>query len=50
MRLRRCAVAWLEPREVATFQLDDLLSGGTGVVRPQNSPNTSKGASTKIRS
>ena len=32
MRLRRCAVAWLEPREVATFQLDDLLSGGTGVV------------------
>lgn len=32
MRLRRCAVAWLEPREVATFQLDDLLAGGTGVV------------------
>ena len=32
MRLRRCAVVWLEPREVASFQLDDLLSGGTGVV------------------
>lgn len=32
MRIRRCAVVWLEPREVASFQLDDLLSGGTGVV------------------
>lgn len=32
MQIRRCAVAWLEPREVATFQLDDLLAGGTGVV------------------
>jgi putative peptide maturation dehydrogenase len=32
MRIRRCAVAWLEPREVADFELDDLLSGGTGVV------------------
>lgn len=32
MRLRRCAVVWLEPREVASFQLDDLLAGGTGVV------------------
>lgn len=32
MRLRRCAVVWLEPREVASFQLDDLLRGGTGVV------------------
>lgn len=32
MQIRRCAVAWLEPREVAAFQLDDLLSGGTGVV------------------
>lgn len=30
--IRRCAVAWLEPREVANFQLDDLLAGGTGVV------------------
>lgn len=32
MRVRRCAVVWLEPRELATFQLDDLLAGGTGVV------------------
>ena len=32
MQVRRCAVAWLEPREVANFQLDDLLAGGTGVV------------------
>jgi len=32
MHIRRCAVAWLEPREVASFQLDDLLTGGTGVV------------------
>ena len=32
MRIRRCAVAWLEPRETASFQMQDLLSGGTGVV------------------
>ena len=32
MLIRRCAVVWLEPREVASFQLDDLLAGGTGVV------------------
>lgn len=32
MRVRRCAVVWLEPRELATFQLEDLLSGGAGVV------------------
>ncbi len=32
MRVRRCAVVWLEPRELATFQLDDLLAGGAGVV------------------
>lgn len=32
MQVRRCAVAWLEPREVASFEMDDLLSGGTGVV------------------
>ncbi|MFT3761273.1 MAG: putative peptide maturation dehydrogenase [Pseudoxanthomonas sp.] len=32
MRLRRCAVVWLEPREVAHFALDDLLAGGAGVV------------------
>ena len=25
-------MAWLEPREVATFRLEDLLAGGTGVV------------------
>ena len=31
MQLRRCAVAWLEPREIARFDLDDLLAGGTGV-------------------
>ncbi len=32
MQLRRCAVVWLEPRELATFQLENLLAGGTGVV------------------
>lgn len=32
MQIRRCAVAWLEPREVANFELDDLLAGGTGIV------------------
>ena len=32
MLIRRCAVVWLEPREVAHFELDDLLGGGTGVV------------------
>jgi len=32
MRIRRCAVLWLEPREVAHFELEDLLKGGTGVV------------------
>ena len=32
MRVRRCAVLWLEPREVAHFELDALLAGGTGVV------------------
>jgi len=31
-RIRRCVLAWLEPREVASFQLQDLMSGGTGVV------------------
>jgi putative peptide maturation dehydrogenase len=31
MRLRRCAVLWLEPREVARFDLAALLAGGTGV-------------------
>ena len=32
MQVRRCAVLWLEPRETASFELDSLLSGGTGVV------------------
>ena len=32
MQARRCGVLWLEPREVAHFELDDLLSGGTGVI------------------
>jgi len=32
MRIRRCAVLWLEPREVAHFELERLLAGGTGVV------------------
>jgi len=32
MQVRRCAVLWLEPREVAHFELDVLLGGGTGVV------------------
>ena len=25
------SVVWLEPREVAQFELDDLLAGGTGM-------------------
>lgn len=32
MRVRRCAVLWLEPRETARFELESLLAGGTGVV------------------
>jgi putative peptide maturation dehydrogenase len=32
MQARRCAVLWLESREVAHFELDDLLAGGTGVI------------------
>ena len=32
MGIRRCAVVWIEPREEASFRLDALLSGGTGVV------------------
>ena len=36
MRLRRCKTLWLEPREVAGFELERLLAGGTGVhVRMQ---------------
>ncbi len=33
MRARRCGVLWLEPRNDANFELDDLLQGGTGIVR-----------------
>lgn len=32
MRVRRCGVLWLEPREVAQFDLDDLLAGGAGIL------------------
>lgn len=32
MRVRRCAVLWLEPREVARFDFDNLLAGGSGVL------------------
>lgn len=32
MRIRRCSVLWLEPREVAHVELAGLLAGGTGVV------------------
>ena len=32
MHLRRCAVLWLEPRELSRFELAVLLAGGTGVV------------------
>jgi putative peptide maturation dehydrogenase len=32
MKIRRCAVLWLEPREIAHFELDALFAGGTGVV------------------
>lgn len=32
MRIRRCTTLWLEPREVARFDLAALLAGGTGVV------------------
>jgi len=31
MRLRRCALLWLEPREEASFHLQDVFAGGTGV-------------------
>lgn len=32
MELRRCSKLFFEPREVACFELGNLLSGGTGVV------------------
>ncbi len=35
MRVRRCAVVFLEPREVVGFDLDALLRGGDGLRRDQ---------------
>ncbi|MCY7354622.1 MAG: putative peptide maturation dehydrogenase [Lysobacter sp.] len=32
MQIRRCGVLWMEPREVAHFDLGVLLAGNTGVV------------------
>ena len=32
MRVRRSAVLWLESREEANFEIEDLLAGGTGVI------------------
>jgi putative peptide maturation dehydrogenase len=33
MQVRRCAVLFLEPREEAGFDLNELLTGGTGLLR-----------------
>ncbi|MCF7222821.1 putative peptide maturation dehydrogenase [Marilutibacter chinensis] len=33
MRIRRCAVVFLEPREEVAFELDSLLTGGDGLRR-----------------
>ena len=33
MRIRRCAVVYLEPREQAQFDLGVLLAGGDGLQR-----------------
>ncbi len=33
MRVRRCAVLYLEPREEISFDLDLLLAGGDGLRR-----------------
>lgn len=33
MRIRRCAIVYLEPREDAAFDLDSLLNGGAGIRR-----------------
>src|SRR5688572_2553684 len=33
MRVRRCAVLYLEPRERLAFDLDELLNGGDGLRR-----------------
>lgn len=35
MRVRRCAVVFIEPREEVSFDLDALLEGGNGVLREQ---------------
>ena len=35
MRVRRCAIVYLEPRERLGFDLDGLLAGGDGTVRRQ---------------
>ena len=35
MRVRRCAVLYLEPREDTAFELASLLAGGDGVARTQ---------------
>ena len=35
MRVRRCAVTYIEPREHAEFDLGSLLAGGGGAVRRQ---------------
>ena len=36
MRLRRCSILFLEPREEMAFDLDDLLAGGAGLSRERN--------------
>ncbi|MET0655114.1 MAG: putative peptide maturation dehydrogenase, partial [Pseudoxanthomonas sp.] len=33
MRVRRCKVLYLEPREEVAFDLENLLSGGAGLHR-----------------
>ena len=35
MRIRRCSILFLEPREETTFDLDVLLAGGDGLARTQ---------------
>src|SRR5687767_1231991 len=35
MRIRRCGALLLEPRETCRFDLADLVSGGTGILRSQ---------------
>src|SRR5689334_14435471 len=33
MRIRRCSILFLEPREETAFDLDALLAGGDGLAR-----------------